>query len=80
LIVIIIQLLFSINDAIFQIFFQDITRNTPVIWITKAILYMVPTFSIAVVYGTIVRIASTHPDSNYFGWVKGRDYTWDDFF
>jgi hypothetical protein len=41
---------------------------------------MVPTFSIAVVYGTIVRIASTHPDSNYFGWVKGRDYTWDDFF
>jgi hypothetical protein len=41
---------------------------------------MIPTFSTAITYGSISRVASTHIDSNDFGWLKGRDYTWEDFF
>lgn len=71
--------MFSQQDAVYNIFYNDRLQGNVFITIVRTVFYLMPTFTMSVIYGTIGRRASTHLDSAQFAWIKGHPYSWDQF-
>ena len=80
LIVIIVQLIFTLNELVFSIFYNDRTRTTFMVTFVRSIFYIVPTFTFSVLFGGMTRVCGTHLSSEDLAWIPGKVCTWSDFY
>ena len=45
----------------------------------KTFFYLIPTFTLSMCLGGIMKVAATHLEASLLSWIKGRVYTWTDF-
>jgi hypothetical protein len=79
LVTIIFELVFSQPDTNNRFFFSDAKRQSPTVSLFKLLFFCMPSFTLSICYGSLVKVASTHLDQSVFSWVPGRAYTWADF-
>lgn len=76
LLAIVILLMFTNSLVLYFIFFND--RSESYVGVLRAIFYMFPPFIYTLIFGVIVRKATTHFDDNSQQFLKGTSFTWSD--
>jgi len=74
------MVLFANPDIMLFIFFNQDTMYTAPVISLKLLFYTFPSFILTIIYDLIAKIGAKHQDSSNFGWMQGREYTWNDFF
>lgn len=76
---IIFELVFSQPDMNNRFFFADDKQDNLMITIVRTIFFCMPSFTLSICYGTLIKIAAYHMDQAVFAWLPGRVYSWADF-
>lgn len=78
--VILIGVIFSEPRGCLGVFRNERTQDIFFIWLTNAILELIPTYCFSLGFGITARIATRHIPLATNKWEDGAPYTWDDYY